>query len=182
MEMPVERGVRPGAAACGGDEGCGEGELALADLLAIALIVLDRARGDSDEGQEAFVSMLLNCRAARAGGAGCPARLREGGAPCLDARWPGLRDAAARADFADAEFRRALVAVLLVVSGLRRDRTQGATRFHAHDETPGWAEGETPKALIGRHFFYAPRLPASEGAAGGPALGRGVSDSSTREC
>lgn len=32
----------------------------------------------------------------------------------------------------------------------------GATRFHPHTECPDWARRETPLALIGGHFFYAP--------------------------
>jgi spore germination cell wall hydrolase CwlJ-like protein len=51
-------------------------------------------------------------------------------------------------------FWRALAAVCLVWSGEREDPTHGATRFHRHDELPGWARGREPVALIGSRFYY----------------------------
>jgi spore germination cell wall hydrolase CwlJ-like protein len=34
------------------------------------------------------------------------------------------------------------------------DPTRGATRYHRHDEAPGWARRRRPVALIGAYLFY----------------------------
>ena len=34
------------------------------------------------------------------------------------------------------------------------DPTDGAVRFHRHDELPDWAKSEQPTALIGGRFYY----------------------------
>lgn len=57
----------------------------------------------------------------------------------------------------DREFLLALAALCRVFAGEDDDPTRGATHFHPHTECPGWAVWETPQALIGGHFFYAPR-------------------------
>ncbi|MBI1261410.1 MAG: hypothetical protein GC184_06770 [Rhizobiales bacterium] len=43
-----------------------------------------------------------------------------------------------------------------VMAGGAYDLTQGATQFHLHTDDPVWARKLTPKALIGRYFYYAP--------------------------
>lgn len=50
----------------------------------------------------------------------------------------------------------ALSVACAVLAGRRHDPTHGATRFHLHTENPAWARNLTPKALIGRYFYYAP--------------------------
>lgn len=50
----------------------------------------------------------------------------------------------------------ALSVACAVLAGRRPDPTGGATRFHLHTENPVWARKLTPKALIGRYFYYAP--------------------------
>jgi len=37
------------------------------------------------------------------------------------------------------------------------DPTDGATRFHCHDETPSWAENMDIRAIIGPYLFYENR-------------------------
>lgn len=46
--------------------------------------------------------------------------------------------------------------VRAVMAGPSDDPTQGATHFHLHTDDPVWARKLTPKALIGRYFYYAP--------------------------
>ncbi|MGE0611535.1 MAG: hypothetical protein AB7G34_13120 [Hyphomicrobiales bacterium] len=48
----------------------------------------------------------------------------------------------------------ALSVLARICAGEIEDPTGGAARCHRHDETPRWAEGETPRALIGHWFFY----------------------------
>ncbi|MGB5093755.1 MAG: hypothetical protein WBN97_10670 [Parvibaculum sp.] len=50
----------------------------------------------------------------------------------------------------------ALSIACAVLAGRRKDPTDGATRFHLHTENPVWARNLSPKALIGRYFYYAP--------------------------
>lgn len=40
------------------------------------------------------------------------------------------------------------------IAGALRDPTAGAVRFHALAHRPSWAEGLSPKALIGSFLFY----------------------------
>lgn len=55
-----------------------------------------------------------------------------------------------------ADHMQAMAIACAVLSGRRPDPTGGATRFHLHTENPAWARDLTPKALIGRYFYYAP--------------------------
>lgn len=48
----------------------------------------------------------------------------------------------------------ALSVVARICAGEIEDPTGGATRCHRHDNTPPWAEGRKPLALIGHWFFY----------------------------
>ncbi len=41
-----------------------------------------------------------------------------------------------------------------VFAGLYEDPTNGATRFHRHDQCPGWAEKMQPCALLGPYLYY----------------------------
>ena len=54
-----------------------------------------------------------------------------------------------------ADFCRVLGLAARILAGEVPDPTRGATRFHAHDELPAWAEERMPCALIGGHLFYA---------------------------
>ena len=54
-----------------------------------------------------------------------------------------------------AEFCRVLGLAARILAGELPDPTWGATRFHAHDDLPAWAEERMPCALIGGHLFYA---------------------------
>ncbi len=56
--------------------------------------------------------------------------------------------------FHDPAFCQAFATVCLVCGGHLEDPTHGATRYHAHDELPGWARSLQPLALIGPRFFY----------------------------
>ncbi len=60
------------------------------------------------------------------------------------------------ADPVERETARALAVFTRVVAGSVDDPTDGATRFHCHDETPTWAEGMDIRAIIGPYLFYAP--------------------------
>lgn len=50
----------------------------------------------------------------------------------------------------------ALAAICRAAADAGPGPARGATRFHPHTECPDWARRETPLALIGGHFFYAP--------------------------
>ncbi|MCE7997396.1 MAG: hypothetical protein HEP70_00915 [Rhodobiaceae bacterium] len=54
------------------------------------------------------------------------------------------------------ETARALAVFTRVVAGCVSDPTEGATRFHCHDETPSWAEDMDIRAIVGPYLFYAP--------------------------
>ena len=42
-----------------------------------------------------------------------------------------------------------------VLSGRNQDPTGGATHYHSTDfAPPGWAQGQTPTAMLGKHAFY----------------------------
>lgn len=40
------------------------------------------------------------------------------------------------------------------VMGALKDRTNGATHYHADYISPYWSKGEAPVKIIGRHIFY----------------------------
>ena len=40
------------------------------------------------------------------------------------------------------------------VIGALKDKTKGATHYHADYVSPYWARGEEPTIIIGRHIFY----------------------------
>ena len=60
------------------------------------------------------------------------------------------------ADPVERETARALAVFTRVAAGALDDPTDGATRFHCHDETPTWAENMDIRAIIGPYLFYAP--------------------------
>lgn len=64
---------------------------------------------------------------------------------------------------ADREFLLALAALCKAFAGEDADPTEGSTHFHPHTENPDWAARETPRALVGGHFFYAPRCAGHHG-------------------
>lgn len=105
----------------------------LAEMAGLAMSVRDQAAGEDDEGLMAIAWVMLNRLAA--------ARPHDTGS-LLHAPDPQLA--------------RALSALCRAWAGDIPDPTRGATRFHPHTEMPRWARQETPRALIGRNFFYAP--------------------------
>jgi N-acetylmuramoyl-L-alanine amidase len=124
-------------------------------------------RGESWRGQVAIAWVIRN-RAARGGwwGNSIASCCRKRGA---FAGWSPTDPTRAlirrlRSD-TDALFRQCLAAAAAVLTGLEPDPTQGATYAHAIQDTPAWAEGQTPCATIGTRHFY--RLPATQGACQG---------------
>lgn len=128
----------------------------LGDFAHLAETVLVVASDDTEPVQTAMVWVLLN-RARQAGGEEgvppsgvllsrlCGELMSEVKRASPEARTPALDTA---------EFCRALATVCLVCSGDIADPTQGATRFHRHDEMPEWARLAEPRALLGRRFYY----------------------------
>ncbi|MGB1547116.1 MAG: cell wall hydrolase [Alphaproteobacteria bacterium] len=51
-------------------------------------------------------------------------------------------------------FRAALRIARRALAGVLEDPTEGATRFHAEDAFPVWAQGRTPAAAFGHHLYY----------------------------
>ena len=51
-------------------------------------------------------------------------------------------------------FADALVLARSQVDGHLRDRTRGATHYHAQSVHPWWARGQKPVVTIGDHVFY----------------------------
>ncbi|MCP5083210.1 MAG: hypothetical protein GY948_16095 [Alphaproteobacteria bacterium] len=49
---------------------------------------------------------------------------------------------------------KSLSVVAGVFAGLYDDPTNGATRFHRHDQCPGWSLNLQPCALLGPHLYY----------------------------
>ncbi|HEX7775258.1 MAG TPA: hypothetical protein VF449_01890 [Parvibaculum sp.] len=112
----------------------------LAEMMALALAIRDEVRDEPEEGRVALAFAAMN-------------RMRRFGPEGAGAACP---------DFTDRDFCRAFAAACLAASGDMPDPTGGATHFHLHTEEPGWARAATPKALIGRHLFYAlDRRPAA---------------------
>jgi hypothetical protein len=112
--------------------------LEIAQLAVAIRDVLDM--DDDEEGQVALACAILN-RIRRFG----PGGEGSGGASARVGIW----------DVTDKSFCRAFAVACLVLSGDIDDPTSGATHFHRHAENPKWARRATPKALIGRHLFYA---------------------------
>jgi len=54
------------------------------------------------------------------------------------------------------ETARALAVFTQVLAGGIADPTDGACRFHCHDETPKWADRMDIRAIVGPYLFYAP--------------------------
>eukprot|EP00435_Cladocopium_sp_Y103_P076946 s1_g685.t1 len=59
------------------------------------------------------------------------------------------------ADPLDRETARALAVFAQVLTGGVADPTDGASRFHCHDETPKWAAEMDIRAIVGPYLFYA---------------------------
>ncbi len=47
-----------------------------------------------------------------------------------------------------------LAIVAGILAGLYEDPTNGATRFHRHDQCPGWSKNLQPCALLGPYIYY----------------------------
>ncbi|MGX1196913.1 hypothetical protein [Parvibaculum sp. MBR-TMA-1.3b-4.2] len=108
----------------------------LGEVTALADMMADMGKGEGEEGLTAVGWALLN----RYGGAEEAASV---GRPLPLERRCG------------ADFCRVLGLAARILAGEVPDPTRGATRFHAHDELPAWAEERMPCALIGGHLFYA---------------------------
>lgn len=55
----------------------------------------------------------------------------------------------------DGVFRDAVMLAKAVIAGELRDRTKGATHYHADSiPAPKWAKGEKPTVVIGAHRFF----------------------------
>lgn len=57
-------------------------------------------------------------------------------------------------DGSDLNFATAMRMAARAVAGVLDDITNGATHYHAVGILPGWAKGQKPVAVIGRHVFY----------------------------
>jgi spore germination cell wall hydrolase CwlJ-like protein len=105
----------------------------LAELTALALAIRDEVRDEPEEGRVALAFAAMN-------------RMKRFGPERAGETCPNFNDRA---------FCRAFAAACLAASGDLADPTGGATHFHLHTDEPFWASAATPKALIGRHIFYA---------------------------
>lgn len=112
------------------------------DLIVLAAAVAHFGRGLGEEVLVALSWTLLNRHAFDA-----------------DRAIAGTDDwaAALLADPVEQETARVLAVFTQVVAGAVDDPTNGATRFHCHDETPTWTETMDIRAVIGPYLFYAGR-------------------------
>ncbi len=124
------------------------------DLMVLGAAVAHYGRGLDEDVLAALSWAFLNRRANGDGGeigpaaASSPAR-----SPARSPEWA----AALMGDPLEQETARALAVFARVVAGALADPTEGATRFHCHDETPSWAEDMDIRAVIGPYLFYASR-------------------------
>ena len=117
------------------------------DLMVLGAAVTHFGRGLSEDVLTALSWAMLNRRGADAG------TDMEHSAEAAD-RWAS----ALLSDPLDQETARALAVFTRVLSGGVADPTDGASRFHCHDETPKWAAEMDIRAIVGPYLFYAPRL------------------------
>jgi hypothetical protein len=115
------------------------------DLIVLAAAVAHFGRGLGDEVLTALSWVLLNRHA-----------LEHPADPAIPTAGSNDWAESLLADPVERETARALAVFTRVVAGSIDDPTDGATRFHCHDETPTWAKGMDIRAIIGPYLFYAP--------------------------
>jgi len=120
------------------------------DLMVLGAAVAHYGRGLDEDVLAALSWAFLNRRANGDGSEITPA---AASAPARSPEWA----AALMGDPLEQETARALAVFARVVAGGVADPTEGATRFHCHDETPSWAENMDIRAVIGPYLFYASR-------------------------
>jgi spore germination cell wall hydrolase CwlJ-like protein len=126
------------------------------DAECLAQAIYFEARGESLEGQIAVAEVVLNrtesgefprsvCGVVRQGGrGGCQ----------FSFTCDGVKDRIHERG----AWRQAQRIAALMLSGIRRDLTDGATHFHTDRVRPGWARRFEHTATIGDHLFYRPKL------------------------
>lgn len=118
------------------------------DLMVLGAAVAHYGRGLDEDVLAALSWAFLNRRANGDGGEIAPVLASS---PARSPDWA----AALMGDPLDQETARALAVFARVVAGGVADPTEGATRFHCHDETPSWAEKMDIRAVIGPYLFYS---------------------------
>lgn len=124
-----------------------------ADLACLALNIYHEARGESVQGQAAVAHVTLNRRSdARYPDSLCGVVAQRNPKAC-QFTWVCQAE-----DYSPHElgaFKRSLRIALEVVTGRRRDPTNGATHFITTSmRMPGWARRLHQTATIGRHRFF----------------------------
>lgn len=129
-----------------------------ADVLARTL--WGEARGEGKEGMEAVASVILNRLeiAKRSGGYWwgnsviqiCQKPHQFSCWNKLDPNFPKLLAVTEE----DMNFATALRVARRALLGFVKDKTYGATHYHALTAKPDWAKSQTPTIRIGHHIFY----------------------------
>lgn len=115
------------------------------DLIVLGAAVAHFGRGLGEEVLTAISWALLN-RRSRDG-----IHDLDGSAPAAESWATSLL-----CDPLEQETARALAVFTQVLAGGVTDPTDGACRFHCHDETPKWADHMDIRAIVGPYLFYAP--------------------------
>ncbi len=127
----------------------------------LARTLWGEARGEGPQGMEAVASVILNrVKAAHENGGRhwwgnniiqvCQKPYQFS---CWNRSDPNFQKLQA-ADDKDLYFATALRIARRACAGTLKDRTNGATHYHAKSVNPYWARGETPVAVVGDHVFY----------------------------
>ncbi|MGF1609740.1 MAG: cell wall hydrolase [Kiloniellales bacterium] len=122
----------------------------------VARTIWGEARGEGNRGMQAVANVIAN-RAARPGWWGSDF-ISVCMKPYQFSAWNSNdpnSGKAARVTEADAQFRVALDLAGKAVAGVLPDITGGATHYHTHAVSPGWASSLRKTADIGNHVFYA---------------------------
>ncbi len=114
------------------------------DLIVLGAAVAHFGRGLDNDVLTAISWALLNRRTQYTPDA-------DGSVPAAES-WA----AALLSDPLEQETAKALAAFTRVLAGGVADPTDGACRFHCHDETPKWADKMDIRAIVGPYLFYAP--------------------------
>lgn len=133
------------------------------DIDTLARTIWAEARGEGIAGMEAVASVIMNRVNLDLGRDGKPDWWGEGVEgvcrkpwqfSCWNADDPNLGKLILVKASEDAHFAAALDIAKRAVAGELIDRTGGATHYHTKTINPKWADGQTPRADIGRHLFY----------------------------
>jgi spore germination cell wall hydrolase CwlJ-like protein len=152
---------RGSKSACGETKEAEKAYFRSLEIDVLARTIFGEARGEPVEGQEAVASVVLN-RVAIAQKRGkywwgdtviavCQKPYQFS---CWNRGDPSYRKLV-QVDESDRHFALAKNIAAAAVEGRLKDRTKGATHYHADYVSPYWARGETPVRIIGRHLFYA---------------------------